>query len=142
MLRATGALDPDALVRGVYRHFDHGGSGVRVTARTAGDWFDPAMTALIRADVRQAKGEAPMLDGDPFCDCQDMGEVTYAIRTVRLSPRRAVAHVQFTDDGVSRPFRLELARTSAGWRVSDIRNPYTPGLKRLLTQGLRDARRR
>ena len=84
--------------------------------------FAPPLVAAIREDRRLSSGEVGYMDADPLCQCQDASGLRPKIGEVRQSTRsRATVHV-LLDFGPSdrRDLDLQLVRTAAGWRISDI----------------------
>lgn len=75
------------------------------------------------------------LGADPFCDCQDFGDVSYDIvRLDAAGPNRAEAEVRFTSFGETRVFTLDLVDVrdnpiTEGWRVDDIATEGGPSLR-------------
>ncbi len=106
-------------------------------------YFSPTLVAAIREDARLAQGEVGALDGDPLCDCQDYGRLSADVRSLQQSGRRATARVHVTlTPRESRNLRLSLVRTSLGWRVSDVVDPYGRSLLRALNESNRKAQAR
>lgn len=99
--------------------------------------FTPALAALMAADrARTPEGEAPTLDFQPLCGCNDDSLVRVAaIRATPVEGGRVNAAVDFTSgtERFSRRFLLE--RTPAGWRIADAfgAEPDDRGLVALLT---------
>ena len=103
-------------------------------------FFTPELAELIRAD-RKAAGnqDAPYLDGDPFCDCQDSEGLGMRLQSVTQhgSSADAVIHNHFA--GSADPDRLVTLRlrlTADGWRVGDITSPDEPSLRAGLRKAL------
>jgi Protein of unknown function (DUF3828) len=114
---------PEAFLRGIYTPYpnhDFKGQPFWQVDR----FFAPDLARAIEADMREAKrrGEAPKLDGDPFVDSQDWDIAKLSI-SVKADGPRAVGFVSFENLGKPTQIQLELVRTSAGWRITDIEAP-------------------
>jgi hypothetical protein len=85
-------------------------------------YFAPDLAALIIADDAAAakRGDVPELDGDPFVDAQDWNITKLAIHMDSETDSKARATVSFENYKKPDVVRLDLVRTSAGWRISDI----------------------
>ena len=103
-----------------------------VTLQQPARYYEAKLAQAIVAEAEAAnqRGEAPELNGDPICDCQDYLPFTAKIAPVRVTGNRAQTVVTF-DNG--RPVRLEveLIATKSGWRIYDIRTD-DHGLRELL----------
>ena len=69
----------------------------------------------------------PALDSDPFIDAQDWDIKAVAIRIEAQTADTARAAVRVENFGQAETIRLELVRTPAGWRVSDVLWPGREG---------------
>lgn len=87
-------------------------------------YFTPDLARAIEADMREAKrrGEAPLLDGDPFVDAQDWDIDKLSI-SVQADGPKATGLVSFENLGKPTQITLDLVRTGVGWRISDIKAP-------------------
>jgi hypothetical protein len=85
------------------------------------NYFEATLAKAIIADARDAEkhGDAPNLDGDPICDCQDYEPFKATIGPIRLNGDRAEADVMFTNFEKKR-LHYSLVSTKAGWRIYDI----------------------
>lgn len=106
--------------------------------------FAPSLIALIDEDARLAHGEVGALDGDPLCDCQDDGGMTFKIASVRsVDPSHASAVIVRSYADTKAPevetITLDLAMTKGRWRVYDVRSRDTPSLRAMLIQSNRAA---
>ena len=104
-------------------------------------FFTPELAELIRAD-RKAAGnqDAPYLDGDPFCDCQDSEGLGMRIQSITQHGGSADAVIRNHFAGSADPDRLVTLRlrlTADGWRVGDILSPDEPSLRAGLRKALR-----
>lgn len=106
--------------------------------------FVPSLIGLFGEDARLAHGEVGALDGDPLCDCQDDGGMTFKIASVRsANPAHALASVIRSYPDSKAPevetITLDLAMTKGRWRVYDVRSKDTPSLRALLIRSNRAA---
>jgi hypothetical protein len=106
--------------------------------------FAPSLIALIDEDTRLAHGEVGALDGDPLCDCQDDGGLTFRIASVRsvgLTRASAVVVRSYPDSKSPEveAITLDLMKAKGRWRVYDVRSKDTPSLRALLIQSNRAA---
>lgn len=85
-------------------------------------YFEAGLVQAMAADSAAAakRGEVPMLDGDPICDCQDYIPFEPAIGPIKLKGNRADATVRF-NHGTERELHYRLIATPNGWRIYDIR---------------------
>lgn len=106
--------------------------------------FAPSLIALFDEDARLAHGEVGALDGDPLCDCQDDGGMTFKITSVRSMDSAHASAVVARSYPDSKPpevetITLDLAMTKGHWRVYDVRSKDTPSLRALLIRSNRGA---
>jgi len=136
---AQDAASADAFVRGLYAAYH--GAGPDYLGRQAGAVFAPPLLRLIRRDAAQtAPGDAPDLDGDPICDCQDSGGLTLTdVKVEGGADGHATATVRLRIAKDRRTVRLDLAAVQGHWRVSDVHTAETPSLVSYLTRSLRAA---
>jgi hypothetical protein len=142
LARAQDIPDARTFVQHLYAPYAHPPSqrGPDTTGKLAPSIFSGALLQLIRHDrARTAHGDAPALDGDPICDCQDFEGLRLTTLTVTaVGETRASASVTFqvfADDPKSvRSLLLSLVRTPLGWRVDDIASADTPSLRKFLQQ--------
>lgn len=104
-----------------------------------GEMMSPnLLTALEGSDIWDPEFG---LGADPFCDCQDFGDVSYDIvRLDAAGPNRAQAEVRFTSYGEARVFTLALVNVEddpvvEGWRVDDIATEGGPSLREQAAAG-------
>jgi hypothetical protein len=136
---AQDAASADAFVRGLYAAYH--GAGPDYLGRQAGTVFAPPLLRLIRRDAAATPaGDAPDLDGDPICDCQDSGGLMLVdVKIKGGAGGRAVATASFRIAADRRAVKLDLAAVQGHWRVSDIHTAETPSLVAYLTRSLRAA---
>jgi Protein of unknown function (DUF3828) len=97
-------------------------------------YFDPKLAALIIKDRKDAHGELPKLDTDPFIDAQDweIDAVNVAIR--ETAPDKANATVSFKSLGDQRTLVLALVKLKMGWRIADITSDRNETLREFLSK--------
>ena len=85
-------------------------------------YFEPTLAALIRKDRKAAsrRGEAPILDGDPFVDANGWEIAAFDITMNEPEPGKAVATVRFSNSGTPKTVVLDLVSIRKEWRISDI----------------------
>ena len=106
--------------------------------------FASSLIALIDEDARLAHGEVGALDGDPLCDCQDDGGMTFKVASVRSAdPTHASAVIVRSYADSKAPevetITLDLALTKGRWRVYDVKSKDTPSLRAMLIRSNRAA---
>jgi hypothetical protein len=125
----------EAFLRALYAPYLAGDTKVSPTGRAAPAIFDRRLTALIRKDQANAKGEVGALDGDPICDCQDFERLTeLSIKVRPTGPGHAIADVRFRNGSSPSTLTYTLVAHGSGWRVADIASQDTPSLAALLTK--------
>ena len=140
---AQDAASADAFVRHLYAAYH--GAGPDYLGRQAGAVFAPPLLRLIRRDAAETPaGDAPNLDGDPICDCQDAGGLKLTeVKVEGGADGHATATVRFRIAADRRTVRLDLAAVQGHWRVSDVHTAETPSLAAFLRRhsgGLRAGR--
>ena len=129
-----------AFVQKLYSAYEHPASqsDPDVLGKAAGRIFSPSLLQLIRrSEARTPKGDAPPLDGDPICDCQDPGGlhlVALTVNPVDSSHASAVATLRFPGESKPDIITLSLLATPAGWRVDDVATADTPSLRKFLQE--------
>ena len=129
----AGEQTPRAFVAWIYSHYQGGArdqQGVYLdTPARIRRYFAPPLADRIIADRAAAakRDEVPALDADPFIDAQDWDIRHVAIQIDAANDRTARASVRFENFGKAETVRLELMRTPAGWRVSDVLWPGGEG---------------
>jgi hypothetical protein len=100
-----------------YKNVDFKGHDYRQASR----YFTPDLTAAMDKDFAEAqkKNEVPTLDGDPFIDAQDwkIGSLAYA---TSINGDKAAGAVAFTNFDEPKAAVVNLVKTPAGWRISEI----------------------
>lgn len=97
-----------------------------------GGYFTPELAGLIKADSDQAtaRGEVPMMDGDPFIDAQEWKITGLKIAVEEPKPGFATGIVSFRNYDRADEIRLDLLKLAGGWRIADIHAP-SGGLRAL-----------
>jgi uncharacterized protein DUF3828 len=113
---------PAAVVATLYRyHFAHQ-QNWDVTYRRQRALFAPSLASLIDADNRAAAaspGEIVGLDFDPLTNAQD--EMTgFTVGTATRDGADAVVPVVVRQGSERTSLRVRLARSAAGWRVTNV----------------------
>lgn len=136
---AQDTASADTFVRSLYAAYH--GAGPDYLGRQAGAVFAPPLLRLIRRDAGQTPaGDAPNLDGDPICDCQDSGGLKLIdVKIEGGAAGHATATARFRIAADRRTVRLDLAAVQGHWRVSDVHTAETPSLVSFLTRSLRAA---
>ena len=119
LLAAPAAETPRAFVERLYAGYRDSDYSPLARPRRV---FAAPLVAAIREDQKLSRDEVGYMDADPLCQCQDPSGLNPQIGEVRQPSRsRATVHVRL-DFGRSdrRDLRLQLVRTAAGWRISDI----------------------
>jgi Protein of unknown function (DUF3828) len=126
-----------AFVQQLYSAYEHPAkAGPDVLGKSATHIFSPSLLQLIHRDqARTPKGDAPALDGDPICDCQDpdgLHLVSLAVNPVDSTHASAIATLHFPGESKPSLITLSLLATPAGWRVDDVATADTPSLRKFL----------
>jgi hypothetical protein len=84
-------------------------------------FFAPDLARAIDKDMAEAKKrkEVPTLDGDPFIDAQDW-QVEAIAYTSSIKGDKAAGAVSFVSLGTPKGVVLNMVKTPAGWRITDI----------------------
>lgn len=102
-----------------------GAEGPPLDDKALADYFTPEVYKLIKADsdAAAAKGEVPLLNGDPFIDAQDWKIDQIKIAVEEKKQNAAVGTVTFQNFGELFEIKLDLAKTPKGWRIAEIYAP-------------------
>ena len=112
---------PEPFVRALYAVYGAGGPKDATPPRGQDPIFSRQMNAVMGADIRLAKDEAPEIDFDPICGCQDQGAFTLdSLAITQSGVNVAEAAVAFTNDGGIRRQTLKLVREGVNWKVEDV----------------------
>jgi hypothetical protein len=89
------------------------------------NYFTPDLAKAIKADTdaAAAKGDVPLMSGDPFIDAQDWKIEQIEIAVEEPAPGTAAGTVTFKNFGEMFEIKLDLVKTPAGWRISEIYAP-------------------
>jgi len=123
----TARASAKQFLDGIYAHY-LGKESKGVPLSTKADverLFAPKLARAILADRARAgaRGEVPILDGDPFIDAQDWEIAAFDITVDLKDATHAVGTVRFTN--LERPVvvSLDLVKQKNGWRIAEIRAP-------------------
>jgi hypothetical protein len=83
-------------------------------------YFAPQLAALIIKDRKDARGELPTLDSDPFIDAQDWEIDTFEIAVHETAADKARAHVTFKNFDKKTTVVLDIVKLKLGWRIANI----------------------
>jgi Protein of unknown function (DUF3828) len=130
-----------AFVTAIYNAYKGAaGNGISLdNAASIRRYFEPALAALIIKDQKEAesRGDAPVLDGDPFVDAQDWEIKSFDMAIEDVAANKASATVKFQNFDKPRTVILDLVKLREGWRIADItwlRDGETSTLRSLFTQ--------
>lgn len=84
-------------------------------------FFEPTLARAMAHDYQlaQKNGVTPTLNGDPFVDAQEWEISNLSIRAA-ASGEQATGIVSFVNFKQKKTLAVELVKTPAGWRISDI----------------------
>jgi hypothetical protein len=118
-------MSADRFLRNIYAHYSvrHAPDRPAVESpwQRAASIFTPGTAAVIE-EHRKLLTEIGVIDGDPFCDCQDWLRLEVDRVSIRAAgPNDAHAIVQFHDKGeATKEVEFRLLRLNGGWRVEDM----------------------
>ena len=127
--RAQTAAAAKTFLINTYAHYQHGAKGIDFEGASAPLYFHSSLVALIRQDIKaNGPGNAPAIDFDPICSCQDwQGIWNLKIDVTLESPKRAYANVSFSlsppkgaPDYQLRKLVITLVPERGLWRIYDI----------------------
>ena len=123
-------VGPEEFVRALYAVHENPGTGMGEPLAPGQDpIYDRMLNAMIGADAAQAAGEAPTLDYDPICDCQDVEALSLdSVAVTQSGPAAAEAAVVFTNAGETKRQTLKLVKEGPMWKVADVLVPGRPPL--------------
>jgi hypothetical protein len=139
------AADPagaKAFVAWIYAHYSPTLRNFDVLGSDMPKVLHSSLIALIKEDQKVGDDQSPDLDGDPLCDCRNPGGLAFTIESVTATEfgrasatiiRRGAVGERDGDVIV-----LDLAQTSDGWRVYDVRTGDTPSLRAFLIKSILD----
>ena len=116
------AASAKAFLEALYAPYRADPAGVVDVLKRPELYFEAGLVRAMAADSAAAakRGEVPLLDGDPICDCQDYLPFRPKIGPIKISGNRATATVRF-NHGSERVLDYSLIATKKGWRIYDIR---------------------
>jgi uncharacterized protein DUF3828 len=115
-----------ALLQSIYRVYETSDKAVDLGSETkAARYFVPSLAKLIGRDIATAKKkkEVGTLDFDPFIGGQDWSPTKIELNVADgATADRAVGTARFVPAGAKEQttVTLDLDKTGAGWRISDI----------------------
>lgn len=133
---APDTVGPEALIRGLYRHYlettpDSYVAFDYTNPEIAKNYFDPTLAKLLVAD---GKRDQSRLDFDPFVNGQEFEIKSVDYETRSSSPKEAMVTARFANFEQDTLVIYKLVRTPAGWRIADVLwAGGGPGLKKLLS---------
>jgi uncharacterized protein DUF3828 len=152
--RAQTTAPARTFLLSVYRHYQSGGKGIDFDGPNAALYFHSSLVALIRQDIKaNGPGNAPAIDFDPICSCQDWKGIWGLKINVKMeNPKRAHADVSFSlvppkkpSKDASRQLAITLVPEHGGWRIYDIEDESdsstTFALRKLLEDDIATVRR-
>lgn len=118
---AAQSLGPEPFVRALYAQYEAGGPKGEGPLPGQEPLYSRTLNALVGADFRAANGEAPTMNYDPICGCQDQGEFAVtAVAVAQAAPNAAEANVSFSNLGEAKTLTLKLVREGVNWKVDDV----------------------
>jgi hypothetical protein len=118
--QAQSQQSPQAFLEGLYAPYK--AKGFKGQPYTQAErFFEPALARAMARDFQlaQRNGVPPTLNGDPFLDAQDWEISNLSIRAA-ASGEQATGIVSFVNFKQKKTLAVELVKTAAGWRISDI----------------------
>lgn len=110
---------PEPFVRAVYAMYEAGATG-EPPQPGRDPMYGRTFNAAVGADFRENQGQAPFLNFDPVCGCQD-GQVRLTSVTVTPTEQyKADAAVAFTVEGQPKTQVLKLEREGQSWKIADV----------------------
>jgi hypothetical protein len=117
---------PQSFIDGIYRAYvGKNSKGISLsTDASVRRYFAPPLSDAMVKDFAAARrrNEPSSLGGDPFIDGQDWDVKSFKTAVKSTSDNTAVATVTLMS-AESRTITLELVRSSAGWRITEIKAP-------------------
>jgi hypothetical protein len=127
--RAQTESSAKVFLLSIYRHYQSGGKGIDLDGPGASLYFSGSLVALMRADIKaNGPDNAPAIDFDPICGCQDWKGIWGLKIAVHLeSPKRAHANVSFSlvppresSKDALRAMQFTLVPEHGSWHIYDI----------------------
>ncbi len=132
---AQSADSAKAFLLSVYKQYQNGSKGIDFTGPRAGRYYHSSLLALIRADIKaNGPDNAPDVDFDPICGCQDWEGIWKLQMDVHLeTAQRALARVSFVLlDPKNHPkdtltkLEFTLVPERGEWRIYDVADESDP----------------
>jgi hypothetical protein len=140
--RAADLTGARAFVAWIYSHYAPTLRGFDVLGSDMPKVFHPSLIELIKEDQKVGDDQSPDLDGDPLCDCRNSGGLAFAIESVTATEFGRAGATIIRRGAVGERdgdvITLDLAQTSGGWRVYDVRTRDTPSLRAFLIKSIQD----
>jgi hypothetical protein len=130
---------PKQFLEGIYAHYTEGQSTFEPLGKDGEQLFEHGLFVIIQRDAlnSNAKNEVPLLDGDPFCDCQEYQKLkNVKIVAPETGNPHPMASVSFSNMGKTEHLQFELQPSGDSWRIYDISKPDVPSLREYLEKGL------
>jgi len=86
----------------------------------------PRLRRAIEVDM--SGSDVGILDYDPICQCQDNEGLIFRVVSIREGPTKAAAAIESRSGRDTRRVKLQLVRTSQGWRIGDFATKAEPSL--------------
>jgi hypothetical protein len=115
-----------AFLQSIYATYEKSDKALDIgSEQKAARYFVPSVAKLIGQDIATSaeRNEVGKLDFGPFIGGQDWAPTGIEIKVVAgAAPDRATGTARFTPPGEKTPttVTLDLTKTAAGWRISDI----------------------
>ena len=126
-LFGEGCPSAETFLQSIYARYTKNGPGVEIGGPHAGGYLHSSLIALLRKDTRAlGSGEVGVLDGDPFCSCQDWdGTYDLRIEVGEVKEDTAEALVSFALFKNAKPqdmrsLMITLAQEKGAWRVWNV----------------------
>jgi hypothetical protein len=116
-----------AFLNSIYQHYlgksSADAAGVELTnAKLVRSYFTVGLASLILEDRATAakRGEAPVLEGDPFVGHQEWDISDLSVEVKDTGALKTTGIVTFMNSGKPEKVVLELLRSGEEWRIADI----------------------
>lgn len=139
--RAQDAASAKAFITAIYQHYQNGAedgsAGINVDGSQAANYYHSSLLALMDADMKaNGPNNAPAIDFDPICGCQDWDGIwDLAIDVRTATAQRALANVSFAlsppkdrPKDATRKLIFTLVPEHGAWRIYDIRDESDPAM--------------
>lgn len=117
---------PKEFLQSIYTHYQ-GDPGIAGGLPLATEiqiqrYFSRSMADIIVKDnaAANARGDTPLLDGDPFVGAQEWNIPAFDIQITSETTDSAAATVAFMNEKKKENMHLTLIHEAQGWRISDV----------------------